>query len=117
MYDKKNVFARIISKEILAEIVYEDDKLLAFKDIKPVTPIHIIVIPKQEYIDYADFMAKASAEEIKYFFSKIADIAKEAGLNESGYRLITNKGEDVGQSIFHFHFHIVGGTKISGLIG
>ncbi|MFY9589661.1 HIT domain-containing protein [Rickettsia endosymbiont of Halotydeus destructor] len=115
MYDKKNIFAKIINKDIPAEIIYEDDRLLAFKDINPVAPVHLIVIPKQEYIDYADFIAKSPSGEIKYFSAKIADIAKEAGLNE--YRLITNKGESVGQSIFHFHFHIIGGKKISGLIG
>ncbi|WP_253307560.1 MULTISPECIES: histidine triad nucleotide-binding protein [unclassified Rickettsia] len=117
MYDEKNIFAKIINKDIPAKIIYEDEKLLAFKDINPVAPVHLIVIPKQEYIDYDDFIAKASSEEIKYFFAKISDIAKEAGLNESGYRLVTNKGENVGQSIFHFHFHIIGGKKISGLIG
>jgi len=116
MYNKENIFAKIISKDLPTEIIYEDDQVLAFKDIAPVAPVHIIVIPKNNYIDYADFISKASAEEIKHFFAKISDIANQAGLDKDGYRLITNKGEKSGQTIFHFHFHIIGGQKLIGLI-
>ncbi|AGJ02047.1 HIT domain-containing protein [Rickettsia prowazekii] len=116
MYNKENVFAKIITKNLPAEIIYEDKQILAFKDIAPIAPVHIIVIPKNEYIDYTDFISKASIDEIKQFFSKIADIANEAGLDKVGYRLITNKGEKSGQTIFHFHFHIIGGKKLIGLI-
>lgn len=116
MYNKENIFAKIINKDLPAEVIYEDDKILAFKDIMPVAPVHIIVIPKNEYIDYADFISKASESEIKHFFAKIAEIANEAGLDKDGYRLITNKGKKSGQTIFHFHFHIIGGEKLIGLI-
>lgn len=116
MYNKENVFAKIIGKNLPAAIIYEDEQILAFKDIAPVAPVHIIVIPKNEYIDYADFISKASIDEIKHFFAKLSDIANEAGLDKDGYRLITNKGEKSGQTIFHFHFHIIGGEKLIGLI-
>ncbi len=116
MYNKENIFARIINKNLPTEVIYEDEQVLAFKDIAPVAPVHIIVIPKNKYIDYEDFISKASVEEIKHFFSQISDIANKAGLDKDGYRLITNKGEKSGQTIFHFHFHIIGGAKLIGLI-
>lgn len=116
MYNKENIFAKIINKNLPAEVVYEDEQVLAFKDIAPVAPVHIIVITKNEYIDYTDFISQASVEEIKHFFAKISDITNKAGLDKDGYRLITNKGEKSGQTIFHFHFHIIGGKKLIGLI-
>jgi diadenosine tetraphosphate (Ap4A) HIT family hydrolase len=116
MYNKENVFAKIINKDLHAEVVYEDNRLLAFKDVNPVAPVHIIVIPKKEYIDYTDFISKACSDEVKHFFTKISDIASRI-LGEDGYRLITNQGEKSGQSVFHFHFHIIGGKKLAGLIG
>ncbi len=117
MYDKNNVFAKIITKSIPAKIIYEDNDFIAFDDINPVAPIHVIVIPKKEYIDYNDFIGKASADEIKNYFTKLAEIASMIGLDQDGYRLITNKGSKSGQSIFHFHFHIIGGKNIPNLIG
>lgn len=116
MYDKNNTFVKIIGKDIPAEIIYEDDNLIAFNDINPVAPVHIIIIPKKEYIDYNDFILKASSDEIKDYFIKLAYIASLAGLDQDGYRLITNKGVKSGQSVFHFHFHIIGGKAISKLI-
>lgn len=116
MYKQDNIFAKIINKDITAEVIYEDDKLIAFKDIQPVAPVHVLVIPKAEYIDYADFISKATNEEVKYFFGKINDIANNMGLEQDGYRLITNKGKKSGQSVFHFHFHIIGGKELNGLI-
>ncbi|MDR0329246.1 HIT domain-containing protein [Candidatus Tisiphia endosymbiont of Metellina segmentata] len=116
MYDKNNVFVKIIGKDIPAEIIYEDDNLIAFNDINPVAPVHIIIIPKKEYIDYSDFILKASSDEIKDYFTKLAYITSLVGLDQDGYRLITNKGVKSGQSVFHFHFHIIGGKTISKLI-
>jgi len=117
MYDKKNLFAQIINKKLAANIVYEDDNVLAFHDIQPVAPVHIIVIPRKEYIDYSDFIAKATPEEVKNYFTKITEIVKKVGLANNDYRLVTNKGQSAGQSIFHFHFHIIGGRDIRGLAG
>ncbi len=117
MYDKDNVFARILRCELPATKVYEDDKILAFHDRFPVAPVHVVVVPKEEYVDYVEFINKASPEEIYHFFKKISEIADKLGLSVDGYRLITNKGIRSGQSIFHFHMHIIGGSKLEGLIG
>jgi len=117
MYDTENVFAKIINGQLSAKKVYEDDKILAFHDIHPESPTHILVLPKGEYIDFSDFITKASSDEVKNYFNKIVDIIKELGLEENGYRLITNKGSQSGQSVFHFHMHILSGRQLNGLIG
>lgn len=116
MYDKNNIFAKIINKSVPAHIIYEDNNIIAFHDIKPVAPVHVIVIPKKEYIDYSDFISKASEGKIKDYFFKLLHIIELVGLKEGGYRLITNKGEKSGQSVFHFHYHIIGGSHLSTLI-
>lgn len=116
MYIKDNVFAKIIGKDIPATIIYEDEHVLAFKDINPAAPVHVLVIPKKEYIDYTDFILKASSAEIKEYFTAIAHVASLVGLDQDGYRLITNKGTKSGQTVPHFHFHIVGGISISKLL-
>jgi len=105
MYDKNNIFAKIISGDIPAEKIYEDDKILAIKDINLAAPIHILVVPKEHYIDFADFISQASNEDISHYFKTIEKIAKENGAEN--YRLITNRGEAAGQSVFHFHTHIL----------
>ena len=107
-YDKNNVFAKIIRGEIPAEKVYEDDKVLAFYDIKPSSKVHILVIPKGEYISFDDFMETAGDGEIVYFFKKVQEIAKNAGVSETGYRVVANHGESSGQIVFHFHVHVQG---------
>ncbi len=117
MYDKNNVFAKIIDKDLIAKIIYEDAGIIAFDDINPVAPVHVIVIPKKQYIDYSDFITKASGNEVKDYFTKLSYISSLIGLDQNGYRLISNKGIKSGQSVFHFHFHIIGGKSISRLIG
>jgi histidine triad (HIT) family protein len=114
MYDRNNIFAKIINGDIETKKIYEDDQLVAIHDIKPVAPVHILVIPKGEYVDYADFVLKAQLKEIVHYFKMVAIIAKEHGVEH--YRVVCNKGADVGQSVFHFHTHIIGGAKISKLI-
>lgn len=116
MYDHNNIFKKIINKSASAQIIYEDDNIIAFNDINPVAPIHIIVIPKKEYMDYGDFINKASEVEIKDYFSKLLHIIGLVGLKDKGYRLVTNKGEKSGQSVFHFHYHIIGGGNLSNLV-
>ena len=115
IYDTNNIFAKIIRGEIPANKVYEDDKILAFHDMFPLAPIHCIVIPKKEYVDYSDFVSNASAEDICYYFATIDKIATQLGLGDEGFRLCTNRGTKSGQSVFHFHTHILGGTKLSKL--
>lgn len=114
MYNKENIFAKIIDGAIPTEKLYEDEMLIAIRDINPAAPVHILVIPKGEFIDFADFVANASRELIAHYYQTIAKIAKEH--NAGDYRLVTNRGKGAGQSVFHFHTHIIGGREIKGLI-
>jgi histidine triad (HIT) family protein len=114
MYDSNNVFGKIISGAINAEKLYEDDKLIAIKDINPVAPVHILVLPKDPYIDFSDFVTKANAQDVTHYFKTVARIAKEQGAEN--YRLVSNKGAEAGQSVFHFHTHIIGGLEDLNLI-
>lgn len=105
------IFCKIIKKEIPSTVVYEDEKVLAFKDINPLAPVHILVVPKK-HIAGADEIEDADAPLIGYIWTVIRDIAKSAGLSESGYRVINNCGENAGQTVRHLHFHILGGVKM-----
>jgi len=111
MYDKNNIFAKIIEKKVPSEIVYEDDKLIAIKDIAPEAPVHILVIPKGEYVDFSDFIQKANFQEKTHYYDKVSEIAeKECGEH---FRIVTNNGAWAGQTIFHFHTHILGGKSLA----
>ena len=112
MYDSKNIFAKILREEIPCDKVYEDDKVLFFKDINPKAKIHILGIPKLNCIDFADFVSKASEEEVSYFFKKVNEVVALLGINKKGFRIISNAGDDGGQEVPHFHIHILGGEKI-----
>ncbi len=114
-YDSNNIFAKILRGEIPCTKLHEDDHVLAFRDIAPVAPIHVLVIPKAAYTDAADFAARASAAEIAAYYKAVANIAKGLGVSE--YRLVSNKGAEAGQTVFHFHTHIIGGKKLGGLVG
>lgn len=103
------LFCQIISGEIPSTKVYEDDKILAFKDINPVAPVHIVVVPKQ-HIESANDITAQNSGYISAIFEKIPEIAKSQGIDS--YRIINNCGEDAGQSVKHIHFHIVGGVKL-----
>ncbi len=116
MYDKNNVFAKIIRGEIPANKIYEDEFLLAFHDISKATPIHVLVIPKGEYINFSDFVSNAKSEEISHFFKKVSEVAKTVGAVESGFRLIANSGINAHQTVPHFHIHILAGKKMGPLI-
>ncbi len=115
-YDKNNVFAKILRGEIPSEKVYEDDEVLAFNDISKAAPVHVLVIPKAEFIDFDDFVSNASDEVVANFFKKVADIAKTLDLDKNNYRLITNKGALASQTVKHFHVHILGGKRLGGLL-
>jgi histidine triad (HIT) family protein len=112
IYDKNNVFAKIIRGEIPADKVYEDDKVLAFKDVAPAAPIHILVIPKGEYTSFDDFAANASSDEISHFFKIVQKICKDLNLTENGYRITSNIGRDGLQTVFHMHLHILAGKQL-----
>jgi diadenosine tetraphosphate (Ap4A) HIT family hydrolase len=115
-YDRNNVFAKILRGEIPANKVYEDDEVLAFKDIAPKAPVHVLVIPKAPYVSLDDFATDASALEIGGFFKKVGDVARRLGLAENGYRLIANIGSHGGQEVPHFHVHILGGHAIGPMV-
>jgi diadenosine tetraphosphate (Ap4A) HIT family hydrolase len=114
MYNKNNIFAKIISGDIPCESLYEDDQIIAISDINPAAPIHILVIPKGQYVDFADFVANSSAEEIAHYFKIVAKIADESGAKD--YRIVSNRGKSAGQSVFHFHTHILSGLTNNELI-
>lgn len=115
-YDPNNIFARIIRGEVPCKKVYEDDFAFAFHDIKPEAPVHVLVLPKGEYISFDDFARGAPPELFQGFFAAIQKVAQQLGVVESGYRLITNHGADASQSVFHFHVHILAGKPLGGLL-
>lgn len=115
-YDDNNVFARLLRGEIPCTRLYEDEFALAFPDIRPAAPTHILVIPKGKYISIADFGAQASPAEIAGFFRAVATVAAAAGVEVSGYRLISNAGPDSHQEVPHFHVHILGGARLGPLL-
>ena len=105
------LFCRIVAGEIPSTKVYEDDKILAFRDINPMAPTHILVIPK-EHIGGVDELDSENSAIVAHIFAKIAEIAKNEGLT-TGYRVVSNIGEDGGQTVRHLHFHILGGKKLN----
>ena len=105
------IFCKIIKGEIPSEKVYEDDEILAFYDINPATPIHILVIPKK-HIDCIAHMQKEDEQLIGKIYGVINKIAEEKGFKENGFRVIVNSGKDSGQEVMHLHFHVLAGTKM-----
>lgn len=112
IYDPNNVFAKILRGEIPCQRVYEDDRVLAFHDIYPKAPIHVLVIPKGNYLSFTDFATQTAPEELGVFFQTVAKIAADLGLPEKGFRLVTNSGAEGGQEIPHFHVHLIGGKHL-----
>jgi histidine triad (HIT) family protein len=115
-YDTQNVFARILRGEIPARRVFEDDWALAFHDIAPQAPVHVLVIPKRPFVSIADFSAQASPEEAAGFWRAVGHVARELGLEPEGYRLIANMGFAAGQEVPHFHVHILGGRALGRMV-
>lgn len=116
-YDTNNIFARILRGEIPCDKVYEDAHVLAFNDIAPTAPVHVLVVPRGAYRSFDDFAQRAAPAEMQGFFAAIQKIAAMKGLVEGGYRLITNHGADASQTVHHFHVHILGGKPLGGLLG
>jgi histidine triad (HIT) family protein len=115
-YDEQNIFARILRGEIPSRKVYEDQFALAFQDINPQAPVHVLIIPKGAYCSFADFSATAGAEEIVGFIRAVGKVAKDLGLEAPGYRLLANMGEHGGQEVAHFHVHLFGGRSLGRMI-
>lgn len=116
IYDRNNIFARILRGEIPCKKVYEDAYALAFHDINPQAPTHILVIPKGPFTSFADFSAQATPEEIAGFIRATGLIARQAGVEDTGYRMLANHGPDSHQEVPHFHIHIVGGRVLGPLL-
>jgi histidine triad (HIT) family protein len=115
-YDDGNIFARILRGELPSSKVYEDEHVLAFHDINPLAPTHILVIPKGPYVSWDDFSEKASDSEIAAFVRASGRIAREAGLVEGGYRLLANSGANSGQEVPHLHLHIFAGRPLGPML-
>ncbi|KQM20902.1 hypothetical protein ASE73_15810 [Sphingomonas sp. Leaf24] len=115
-YDSDNIFARILRGEIPAKRVYEDDFALAFHDIAPQAPVHLLVIPKGAYVSWDDFSARGSDAEIAGFVRAVGQIARDNGLVEPGYRLLANIGGDGGQEVPHLHVHLFGGQPLGPML-
>jgi histidine triad (HIT) family protein len=106
------IFCKIIAGEIPSKKVYEDDKILAFYDIAPAAPVHFLVIPKA-HISGASAITAENGEVVAYIYQKIAEITKDLGI--ASYRVVTNCGEDAGQTVFHLHFHVLAGGKLGAM--
>ncbi len=115
-YDDNNIFAKILRGEIPCTKVYEDDHALAFEDINPQAPVHVLVIPKGPYVPMDDFSENASDAEITGFFRAVGTVARQLNLSEPGYRFLANHGDDGMQEVPHFHVHIFGGKRLGYML-
>jgi histidine triad (HIT) family protein len=115
-YDPDNIFARVLRGEIPCAKVYENEWALAFNDIRPQAPTHVLVIPKGAYVSWDDFSANASAEEIAGYVRAIGTVARQLGVVESGYRLLSNAGLNSHQEVPHLHVHLFAGRKLGPML-
>jgi diadenosine tetraphosphate (Ap4A) HIT family hydrolase len=115
-YDSNNIFAKILRGEIPCKKIDEDEHTLSFADINPQAPVHILVIPKGAYCDWADFAATASAVEMAAFTKAIHRVAELTGISKTGYRVISNTGLDSHQEVPHLHMHVLGGAPVGPLV-
>lgn len=106
------IFCKIINKQIPSEIIYEDSDIMAFKDIQPVAPVHILVVPKKHISSVLE-LSELDEFLIGKIYSVIKKLAKDLGVDEEGFRIVTNCGENAGQTVKHIHFHLIGGKKLS----
>jgi len=115
-YDDQNVFARILRNELPSHRAYEDEWAVAFHDIAPQAPVHVLVIPRGRYVALADFVANASDAEIAGFFRAVGNVARELGLEQPGYRVLSNMGVHSGQEVPHLHVHLFGGRPLGPML-
>lgn len=106
------IFCKIARKEIPAKVVYEDDRILAFDDINPQAPVHVLIIPKEHYASLND-IPEEKKDLLGYILLKARQVAQEKGIGESGYRTVLNTAKDSGQDVFHIHFHVLGGRRMT----
>lgn len=115
-YDNDNIFAKILKGEIPCDKVYENQHALAFADIHPQAPVHVLVIPKGAYINMDDFTKQATDAEIAGFFRALGQVARDLGVVEDGFRTLANNGPHAHQEVAHLHFHIFAGRDLGGMI-
>lgn len=115
-YDQGNIFAKILRGEIPCRKIYEDDWALAFHDINPQAPVHVLVIPKGPYVSWDDFSAAASAEEIAGFIRAVGQVARDLDLVDPGYRMLANVGQHGHQEVPHLHVHLFGGRQFYAMV-
>ncbi len=115
-YDDQNIFAKILRGEIPSRRVYEDEWAVAFHDIAPQAPVHLLVIPRGAYVSWDDFSARGSAEEIAGFVRAVGRVARDHGLVAPGYRLLANVGGNAGQEVAHLHVHLFGGQPLGPML-
>ena len=115
-YDDSNVFARVLRGEIPSRRVYEDEWAVAFHDIAPQAPVHVLVIPRGAYVSFDDFSARAPDAEIAGFIRAVGTVARQLGLDAPGYRLLSNMGEHAGQEVPHLHVHLFGGQPLGAML-
>ncbi|MBZ9811128.1 MULTISPECIES: histidine triad nucleotide-binding protein [unclassified Mesorhizobium] len=115
-YDQSNIFARILRGEIPSALVYEDEFAVAFHDINPQAPVHILVVPRGPYVSWDDFTAKAPDAEVAGFMRAVGEVARQAGLVANGYRLLVNVGQHGHQEVPHLHVHIFGGRQFHDMV-
>ena len=115
-YDSSNIFARILRGEIPCSKVYEDEHALAFNDINPQAPVHVLVIPKGAYVSMDDFSARAAEAELAGFFRAVGTVARELGAEKDGYRILANHGQNAHQEVPHFHVHVFAGTRLGPML-
>jgi histidine triad (HIT) family protein len=109
------IFSKIIAREIPAEIVYQDDQVTAFKDIHPIAPVHILIVPNKEIATVND-VTPDDEQMLGHLFTAAKEIARQMGIAESGYRLLVNCKGDAGQEVFHLHMHLLGGRKLGPML-
>jgi histidine triad (HIT) family protein len=115
-YDQGNVFARILRGELPNRTAYEDEHTLAFEDIHPQAPTHVLVIPKGPYVSLTDFAEKATDAEIVSWVRAIGKVARQTGVDQTGFRTIANNGEDGAQDVPHLHMHVLGGRRLGRML-
>ncbi len=106
------IFCKIIEREIPATIAYEDKRIIAFEDVNPQAPVHILLIPKEHFTSLND-MPESKKDIVSHIFIKAKEIAKQKNINDSGFRIVLNTGKNSGQAVFHIHFHLLGGRRMT----
>ena len=115
-YDDQNVFAKILRGELPCKKVLEDEHVLAFHDVNPLAPVHVLVIPKGGYVSWDDFSEKASDAEMAAMTRAVGEVARMVGADAQGYRVLSNAGKRAGQEVPHFHVHIFGGQPLGPML-